>query len=346
MQGFLLLAVATITGPLFDRGYARSLVLTGSLLIVLGMAMTSLSNKYWQVMLAQGLCTGLGGGCLFVPSIAIIPTYFVKKRASAMGFATAGAGLGGVLYAILFYRLEPKIGFGWATRAVAVMVLVTQLIPLAAIKQRVKPSRVRRMIDSSALREPSFVMMGCSVFFAALGLFIPFFYVQVFAQQEHITKGPLGFYVLAILNAGSCVGRLVSLQRVPSAKEFADGKPVTERYCGQGRAIERLDTLHVRSKFTRVLLDCCRYHEGSTSFQRSVRALCWVFHLFGPHSHSSDVSTVGAHRHAIRDDICLLSYRLAYRQPNSWRDREAWVSRTTGVLRHNGCNFCVTATVC
>ena len=172
--------------------------------------MTSLAHEYWQIMLAQGLCTGLGGGCLFVPSLSIIPTFFTRKKATAMGVATAGAGLGGVIYAIVFYRLEPQIGFGWATRAIALIVLVTQLIPVCIVRQRIKPGRVRRPIDVSALHEVSFVFMGLSVFFASLGLFIPFFYVQLFAQQERIGNKSLDFYILAILNAGSCVGRLVS----------------------------------------------------------------------------------------------------------------------------------------
>jgi hypothetical protein len=36
-------------------------------LAVFGMMMTSISKEYWQIMLAQSLCVGLGLGCLFVP---------------------------------------------------------------------------------------------------------------------------------------------------------------------------------------------------------------------------------------------------------------------------------------
>lgn len=66
----------------------------GGFLEVFGMMMTSISNKYYQVFLAQGICVGLGCGCLFTPSIAIISTYFSSKRALATGIAASGSSVG------------------------------------------------------------------------------------------------------------------------------------------------------------------------------------------------------------------------------------------------------------
>ena len=94
IQGFLLLVVGVATGPLFDAGYFRSLLFTGSFLVVFGMMMTSISTQYFEVMLAQAICVGIGCGCLFVPSVAIIPTYFSTKKALATGIAASGSSLG------------------------------------------------------------------------------------------------------------------------------------------------------------------------------------------------------------------------------------------------------------
>ena len=58
------------------------------------MMMTSLASKYWQLILAQGLTIGFGNGALFVPSIALLPTYFVKHRALATGIAITGGNIG------------------------------------------------------------------------------------------------------------------------------------------------------------------------------------------------------------------------------------------------------------
>ena len=56
--------------------------------------MTSLSKQYYQVFLTQGLCTGLGAGMIFVPSIAIVSTYFQKNRAFAIGVGASGSSFG------------------------------------------------------------------------------------------------------------------------------------------------------------------------------------------------------------------------------------------------------------
>lgn len=94
IQAFLLLIIGAVTGPIYDAGYFRALVWTGSFLVVLGIMMTSLSTQYWEAMLAQGICVGLGSGCLFVPSVAILPQYFTTKKALATGIAASGSSLG------------------------------------------------------------------------------------------------------------------------------------------------------------------------------------------------------------------------------------------------------------
>ena len=94
IQAFLLVFVGVVTGPLFDWGYFRYLIFTGSFLVVFGMMMTSICKEYWQLMLAQGIVVGVGHGCLFVPSVAILPSYFSTRKAFAQGLAASGSSLG------------------------------------------------------------------------------------------------------------------------------------------------------------------------------------------------------------------------------------------------------------
>ena len=72
IQGWLLILVGVLSGPLFDLGYFRSMLFFGNFLVVLGIMMLSLATKYWHVFLAQGLCMGLGAGLLYVPSLALV----------------------------------------------------------------------------------------------------------------------------------------------------------------------------------------------------------------------------------------------------------------------------------
>lgn len=94
IQLSVLVALGTIVGPLYDYGYLRSLVLTGCTLSVMGMLLTSFSTQYWQLLVSQGVLVGIGNGCLFIPSFAVLPMYFEKKRAWATGIAQSGSALG------------------------------------------------------------------------------------------------------------------------------------------------------------------------------------------------------------------------------------------------------------
>jgi len=93
-QAALLLIVGAVTGPIYDAGYFRELLLCGSFLVVFGHMMLSLCKVYYQVLLAQAFCIGIGMGMLFVPSVAILSTYFTTKLAFAMGIAASGSSLG------------------------------------------------------------------------------------------------------------------------------------------------------------------------------------------------------------------------------------------------------------
>ncbi|EKG13701.1 Major facilitator superfamily [Macrophomina phaseolina MS6] len=209
VQAFLLLIIGVGTGPLFDAGFFNILLWTGSFLVTFGMFMTSLCTKYWQVVLAQGIAVGLGSGCLFIPSVAIVSTYFTTKKSFATGIAASGSSLGGVLYPIIFTRLQPQIGFGWATRVVAFIVLGTMAVSVAVMRVRVLPAQKRALLELSAFREAPFFAFSLAELLGFMGLYIPFFYLQSFAIEKSIMSSELGFYMLSILNAASAFGRII-----------------------------------------------------------------------------------------------------------------------------------------
>jgi MFS family permease len=173
------------------------------------MMMTSLCTQYWEVILAQGLCVGLGSGCLFIPSVAIVSTYFSTKKSLATGIAASGSSIAGIIYPIVFHRLEPVIGFAWATRVIAFIMLGTLIIPLAVMRVRIQPAKKRPLFDKTALKEPPFVLFAVGAFFGFIGIYIPFFYMPSFALKKIPgVTADFSIYTIAILNAGSTLGRI------------------------------------------------------------------------------------------------------------------------------------------
>ena len=192
-----------------DGGYFRELIAIGSFLVVFGHMMLSLCHEYWQVLLAQGFCIGFGFACLFVPSVAILSTYFTTKIAAATGLAASGSSLGGVLYPIILNQLIPKVGFPWAVRTIGFICLGTLLIPNIVMKVRVLPPSRRALFDPLAFKNIPFVVFCISSFTTFIGLFQPFFFVQGFTIAKNLTSENLAFYLLSILNATSVFGRIV-----------------------------------------------------------------------------------------------------------------------------------------
>lgn len=209
LQGCLLLLGGLVSGPLFDAGYFHALTATGLFLVVFGLFMTSLCTAYYQVLLAQGICVGLGCGLLFLPSAAILSQYFAKRRALALGIQSAGSPVGGIIFPIIFSRLEPQIGFGWATRVIAFILLGLSVVPLIFMRPRVAPPKHKRaFVDHTALKEAPFLAF-CVSGFAFMGLYVPFFYLQLYALHYGVVSQDLSAYLVTLLNAGSVFGRIL-----------------------------------------------------------------------------------------------------------------------------------------
>jgi MFS family permease len=100
IQAFLLMIVGACTGPVYDAGYFRELLIGGSVLVVVGHMMLSLCHNYWQVLLAQAFCIGIGTGFLFIPGVAILSTYFSSRLALTTGIAASGSSLGMFLFTL------------------------------------------------------------------------------------------------------------------------------------------------------------------------------------------------------------------------------------------------------
>ncbi|KAK4955869.1 hypothetical protein LTR10_006808 [Elasticomyces elasticus] len=209
VQALSLLLIGTVAGPIFDRGHFRYLLVGGGFLVVFGHMMLSLSTTLWQAVLAQGFCVGIGAGALFVPAVAIMPTYFTTNLGLAIGIAASGSSMGGIIYPIMFYKLIPEVGFPWAVRILGFTVLATLMVPIFCMKMRVKPAKVRKLFDPSAFTDGPYIWCVITCTVGYIGLYVGIFYLSFFGQSTGLTGDSLSFYLVPILNAASVLGRTV-----------------------------------------------------------------------------------------------------------------------------------------
>ena len=119
------------------------------------------------------------------------------------------AYVGGIIYSIIFHRLQPYLGFPWATRVIAFIMLITLILPMSCLRMRLKPSVARRFFDTSAWTEGPFFIFAATCFVGFIGLYVPYFYIGSYALDNKILDRNLAFYLLPIMNTGSIFGRMV-----------------------------------------------------------------------------------------------------------------------------------------
>jgi MFS family permease len=137
-------------------------------------------------------------------ALAAIGTWFRERRVFAFGIITAGSSIGGVVLPIMVERLIVKVGFGWAMRSVAFMLLGLLIFGNLTLKARLPPApRPIRLMDFvTPYSEVPFLLLSISSFFLYISGFLPFNFLIVQAQASGMSAGLAG-YLIPILNAAS-----------------------------------------------------------------------------------------------------------------------------------------------
>jgi MFS family permease len=203
---FFLFFCGPIFGKVFDNYGPRGLLIGGGFLHVFGLMMASLGTQYYQLFLAQSVVSSIGASAIFYGTMNAVSTWFLKKRATAIGIIASGSSVGGVILPIMLTRLIPRIGFGWSMRTVAFMFLGMMVITITTTKSRLthtkKPIQLMEFIHP--LKEPPFILLTMGSFLFFFGTFLPFNFLILQAQEEGMSTG-LSNYLLSILNAARCV---------------------------------------------------------------------------------------------------------------------------------------------
>ena len=91
---FLTMGVAAFGwGALSDRFGPRIVVLSGAVLLGLGLALASRATSLLEFQLIYGVLVGVAAGAVFAPMIATVTGWFDKHRSLAVSLVSAGMGV-------------------------------------------------------------------------------------------------------------------------------------------------------------------------------------------------------------------------------------------------------------
>ncbi|MEO8144967.1 MAG: MFS transporter [Betaproteobacteria bacterium] len=162
-----------VWGTLSDRIGARPVVLAGSVLLALGLALASRAGSLLEFQLTYGLLVGFAAGSFFPPFIAVVSNWFDNRRALAVSLTTAGVGMAPLTIAPFASWLLTTTD--WRGAQMTIAALVALLLVPASLLVRQPPAPLagmpapgagdgRGMSLGKALRSLPFVVLGATYF--------------------------------------------------------------------------------------------------------------------------------------------------------------------------------------
>jgi len=143
--------VSPAVGYAFDRLGPRVMLPLAGLLMGLGFTLSGLSNSLWELYIYYGLLAAVGqGGLGFVTQSALLSHWFVRRRATAIGLATAGQGFGMITIIPLAQIFISELGWRAAFMLLGALILLT-IIPTNAIFQKRNPGEVGQLPDGDSV---------------------------------------------------------------------------------------------------------------------------------------------------------------------------------------------------
>jgi MFS family permease len=224
ISAFLYFQLGFPAGLIADRIGPRAVVIGGLLLVAIGLVAAAQARSLWQVYLGYGLGVGVGVGLSYVPSIAAVQRWFVRRRGTASGLAIAGIGVGTLLGAPLAHALIA--GLGWRQTYLVLAGLTVLGAFAAGALVRSAPERYGLTPDGDpphpsgvsampaglglgqAVRSRPFWAIYVGALLMSFGLFVPFVHLAPYARDVGLGEG-FGVLLIVLLGVGSTVGRFL-----------------------------------------------------------------------------------------------------------------------------------------
>ena len=206
-------------GAAIDRFSVRKLMLFGVGLVALGFLLMSLCNSFTQVVLIYALFMAVASVLLGpIATSALLARWFDSKRGLAMGIASSGAAIGGLLIPPLLQGLVDGLEWRAALQVFSVFVVVLS-VPMilyfvidwpAGEKNDglvIAPAGVSLRSSMGALRDSNFWLMALimgAIFSGAMGIVSNL--IQMVAEKGFTASQ--GAVLISIFAGASFAGKL------------------------------------------------------------------------------------------------------------------------------------------
>jgi MFS family permease len=189
--GFIAMALASMVwGGLSDRWGARPIVLIGSALLAVSLALASWTTSLVAFQLIFGVVVGSATAAVLVPMMACVTGWFDTHRSLAVSLVSAGMGMAPMTMSPLAAWLITIYDWRTSLQIIAILVAVV-MIPIAFLVRRPPESdgatasaddvAQSTMSTGQALRSPQFIILMLTNFFCCATHSGPIFHTVSYA---------------------------------------------------------------------------------------------------------------------------------------------------------------------
>src|SRR5215472_3101144 len=172
LLNFLCMGPASfLWGALSDRFGTRAVVLSGGVLLGLGLVAASQAGTVGQFQILFGVIIGVAAGCFYAPLTATATRWFTRHRSLAVALISAGFAIGSMTISPFARWLIEDYGWRIAMLTLGALSWLF-IIPAALLVRRppAPPRTARAAAASLAAREFTVARALCTPQFAAISL--------------------------------------------------------------------------------------------------------------------------------------------------------------------------------
>ncbi|KAK4048906.1 hypothetical protein OIV83_004462 [Microbotryomycetes sp. JL201] len=206
----------------------RNVALVGGALAGIGPILASFaSNSVPGLLFLQAFFFGTGQALMFYCIATLPSTYFNRRRNLATGICYSAGGFGGAIVSLMTSRLITKLDVPWALRILGLTFLTLNLPAAWMLKSRTPrvpwtrkqdkdkktaddddQATAAQFVDWRLFKDIRFSLFFIAAAIVVFPLFVPAFFIPVFARSSLGLSSGAAAAVLAGFNVASAVGRI------------------------------------------------------------------------------------------------------------------------------------------
>ena len=232
--GTLAIALMSMAGP-FAMSWAKlfspqAVIIAGGWVFGIAYILASFSKALWHFALTQGLLLGIGTCMAYVPTMAVAPTWFSKRRGLAMGVIISGTGVGGMIWPPALRAMISHVGFRNALRISGCISLTTvtaagailrwepkfeEQVKLQAAGSNAARSKAKwtrlfsvPLVNWRVARSKRFAAQALGCFLQSVGYSTPLFFYAAYAQALGYSATTAANFI-TLSNASNFVSKII-----------------------------------------------------------------------------------------------------------------------------------------